>query len=355
MRKRQSIQTRLQHAGFLLLLLGIFMGGSSFAQNSESPFIDSIRPSLEEKSPSSGSQNGKSFIDDVKRDLPPQQNTGSFIEQVKKTKEFSSDSAGSTDNDDQGEPFIDSQRSRLMPSEQVEVINDTLAGNPPKVRLLTTGEPQFFFTLRVPAWIKRKFSSTNEERSFFSMYKDVYIPDITIIGDYQLTRDRSIWSLGVFGLSGYSWYQGMGKFDYPASLSGVTFTDSMVNFRFGLLTIAAGLSARLFALKYIVPYVSVGPAVFLYAETRDDSMRQSCQFKFVTGACGINKGYSATAGVSVPMDWLSKKDAAHRYHDIGIYHAYLDIQYGLLATLPSNSGNVSIRTEGVYGAAVFEF
>lgn len=187
---------------------------------------------------------------------------------------------------------------------------------------------------RLGAAIDRTFSisSGSSAASFTTVYGSGWAPDILVSYEWQPFHSEWFGNIGVVVGGGLAFYDGRGRFQnpppsIPVELGGGSYDAvSSVKFRFYTVPVFAGLNYRFNLFRIVRPYVQATPMLLGYWEGRSDR---------TNGQQGFSKGAILSGGVAIPLNFLSKRDAADQYTQSGIQRMSLMVDFSKLFTIAS--------------------
>lgn len=318
-------------SGILFLILG-----SSTQAQAEQPYINQILKDLPTQE-SSGS-----YIDSVRNSLPPKESEGSFIENLKR------EHPEIFEQSPKGSSWLEEQAQQVPPKEIGGAITAFHEGKS-ELQPRYEGEIHHTFGIRYGASIVRDIGASPDFvlRPFDQVYGEHYVPDLTIFFEYQFLRHERIASLGILGSVGASYFHGQGTLKYdlvkPWAPTESFGQGAGTLFQFYAIPVTAALAYRLNLFHYFRPFVIAGPSAILYFESRKDLQK---------GNRGFSKGLYTSVGVSILMDWLSSKESWDSYQGWGVRHSYLTVEYGRTSSL----GNfIDFSVSGFWAGVAFEY
>ena len=301
------------------------------------------------------------YIDRLKQGLPPEENTGSLIDEVRKKKGVI------TDNQDdyirrlkegmdvkQGEKtdegYLENERARLGPSKSEGGAIQAVVEGKSKLKSRREGKVTAAAGFRIGASMTHTVTASPDFqlRSYEEIYGSSTIPAFEFFYEFQPFRSEILGNIGIFTSVGAKVVRGFGKFKSvltkPVAIGGGTFSEeSRTQFSFVSIPITAGLSYRFHLLNYLRPYATVGFGGVPWAEMRSDSQ---------SGHRGFSRVMNINFGVAVLLDWMNESGAFDMYDSFGIKHSYLSIDYIKRTNL---GGNVNFDTNGVLIGMTFEY
>lgn len=290
----------------------------------------------------------ESYIDEIKRGLPPKENPGSLIDAVRsEPAPEDSSSAGYTDSLKQSLPpggsqnFTGDIKQGLEPKKDGGAIQAVFDGTS-DLKLKRDGDIHHAYGLRVGASLSRFIDAESgyKANEFSSVYyASGWQPDFTLHYEYQLFHNEWAGSIGLFGEFGAMLFRGSGRFGVDLGTYGST---SRVKMSFLALPTTIGVNYRFNMLRIVRPYVGAGATLVGFFESRSDD-----------GATirGNSKAYTLQGGVAILLDWISDEAAWNLYDEHKIKHSYLTIEYQKVKTL---SGIVDFDISGFYAGLTFE-
>jgi|GEM_PF-498631 len=305
--------------------------------NSKQPFIDEIRKTLPPEQNSS-----ESYIDSVLKKIPDRSSEGSYIENLKKEhpEKFTKSSLDTQ--------WLEEKRNELPPKEEGGAILALQEGRS-ELHPRMPGDIRYAFGLRYGASLVRDVTAVPGAmiRPFDELYGSHYVPEFSLFFEYQFLRHERFASLGILGGVGLAYFHGQGTLKVNLAkpwAPGESFGQgAKTQFQFYAVPVTAALTYRMNLLNYLRPFVMAGPTGIFYMETRNDGQN---------GKHGYSKALSTSAGVSVLMDWLSSRDAWDSYRGSGIRHSYLTAEYSKVFALDSD---VDFVASGIWAGVIFEY
>ncbi|HUP57818.1 MAG TPA: hypothetical protein VM598_10230, partial [Bdellovibrionota bacterium] len=187
-----------------------------------------------------------------------------------------------------------------------------------------------------------------EARPFDDVYGDGWAPEVQFLYEYQPWHSETWGNFGFIGSFGLSFFNGFGRFKHQLINENVTPAvdfpiQSQTRFNFFQVPVMVGGVIRLNTLRYIRPFVMAGPMGIAFFESRNDDK---------SGSRGFSKALFVSAGISIPLDWLSSTSSWDLYRSFGIHQYYLTIDYSKVTTIASE---VSFDVSGASAGLTFEF
>lgn len=315
----------------LLLLASLTVASAVHAAESSTPYIDQLKAKLEKAG--KGKPAGDTDYIDAERARLKKEPEQSYIEKLKE-KNPSLNTAPETG-------YIEGQKARLEPKEEGGAIQAVKEGRS-DLQFKMDKKIKSAFGLRYGAGMSHNFQASSEVKAneFADIYGSGHAPDLTFFGEYQFFHSDTLGSLGIVGSLGVVYNNGYGKFAFtPQGFS----STSQTKFQFFTVPVVAALNYRFNLTKYICPFAQAGPALVGYTEMRNDNKK---------GHTGNSRGYYASAGVLIPLDWVSKSSTEDLYYDFGVKRFGLTIEYSKIGTF---SGPVTYDSSGVNAGLTFEY
>ncbi|MGK5085577.1 CFI-box-CTERM domain-containing protein [Bdellovibrionota bacterium FG-1] len=305
---------------------------------SNSPYIDQLKTEMKEKGTAPVSS--ESYTEALQKKMGHQESPPSYIDQLK--KELPAQNSGSPS---EAESYTAKKKAELQPEDAGGAIQAVKEGRS-ELKANRQGEIHHAFGLRYGASLTRDISAAagTAQRGFNDIYGSHYAPDLTLFYEYQPWHSELAGSLAFFTQVGVGYFHGSGVFQFSLkNPSGGNFgSESATTFQFITIPVSAGIDYRFNLMKYIRPFVMVGPSVIGYYEGRNDNL---------DGNRGYSTGFYVAGGASFLMDWLSPSSTWDLYAHDGIKHLYLSVDYGRLSTF---AGDVTVQVSGFYAGLTFE-
>jgi hypothetical protein len=320
-----------------LLLIALLSIAAASADDSSSPYIDSIKKTLPEDKNA-----GQSYTDQLKQKLPATESSDGYTEALKHSQALQLQGSPS-------EGYTESEKQRLGPGDQKSAIEAVREGHS-ELQLKKPGTIHNAFGIRYGLGLSRTITANNNVgtgRDFNSVYGASYAPDISLFYEYQFFHSEIYGSVGAFGMATVAFFNGQGQF--AANITNAASANSNygqnstgVSFRFFEMPAVGGLDYRFNLSKWVRPYAMGGPTLIGFYESRSDGHN---------GNRGLSHGLWGALGVEIPLDWISKASDWDRYEAFGIKKTYFSLEYSRLSTF---SSPVDFSVGGVYGGFVFE-
>jgi hypothetical protein len=327
---------------FLIAAICLSFSGAFADDDSVQPYIDHLKQGMKDPTSPSGDENGSPYIDSLKAKLPADDSIG-YSAKIKEQLDKGRPTPGVS-----GSPYIDQEKAKIGPGDQSSPIADVAAGHS-ELPYVKNTDVKNTFGIRYGVGLTRNItanSTVGTGRDFNGVYGSNYAPDFALYYEYLLFR-KPFGQLGIFGMGEVGIFKGLGTFQVQpvdAVNPGQLLSDqSSVQFTYIELPAVAGLDFRIPLFKYVEPYVMAGPAVIYGLEERNDG---GGSYHVLSG------GYYGSVGISVLMDWISRKEDWARYDQGGIKHAYLNVEYSHLGTF---TGGVNYSVSGPYLGVTFDF
>lgn len=326
----------------LTALIFVTVLGSSSAHadnNTASPYVDALRKKLDSETPAPT----ESYTESLRVKLGGSETSQGYSEQVRQQL-LKKDT-------DQLAPvppssYTETEKQRLGPPENGGAIQAVNEGHS-ELKAKRVGEIHHAAGLRYGASLTRDITAAAGAASapFNSIYGSNYAPDVTLFYEYQPFHSEWFGNFGLVSSLGVGYYHGGGKFsvDLTKPSGGQFGTESRTKFQFFTLPLMAGVDYRFNLLRYLRPFVMVGPTLIYYTEKRSDD-RESFS--------GYSKGVFFSGGVSILLDWINGASSWDLYTEHGVKHYYLTVDYSRLSTF---SGVVSVAVSGINAGLTFEF
>jgi hypothetical protein len=300
---------------------------------SNSPYIDSLQKQLKEKdagrNPQPTYDNPQPYIDSIKRKMdakgaapvsPSGDNPEPYIDQLKSQNPSLRD--GSVPPS-----YTEQEKAKLGPDHSTGAIQAVKDGNS-ALSMKRLGEIHNQFSLNVGTFYSHKAVTPADISTpgFQKVYGSGYTPDVRFQIEHYLIYGDNTFSLGVMAFTGIQYFVGSGIFATTIiQPDGSTPFPSQSRTRFAFVNLPVGIgpSFHLNLARWIRPYVQLMPTGMIFFESRNDSL---------SGHHGKALGYTATAGVAIMMDWISKDTTWLLYRDYGIKHVYFTAEYSRMET-----------------------
>jgi hypothetical protein len=318
-----------------IFLIGILSIAAASADDTNSPYIDSIKKTLPQEKDSTG------YTDSVRQKLPEGDSSEGYTEQLKHSDALQLQGTP-------GKGYTVQEKEKLGPDDQKSAIEAVREGHS-ELQLKKPGEIHNAFGIRYGLGLSRTITATDgigTGRDFNSIYGASYSPDISLFYEQQFFHSEIYGSVGAFAMGTVAFFNGTGQFAVPIinATNGtlVNPTATGVSFRFFEFPAIVGMDYRFNLAKYLRPYVMGGPALVGFYEGRTDGN---------PGNHGLSHGLWGAIGVDIPVDWLSKSQDWDRYDSFGIKRTSLSIEYSRLNTF---SSPIDFSIGGLYTGFVFE-
>jgi hypothetical protein len=300
------------------------------------------------------------YIDRLKQGLPPQEDTGSLIDEVRKKKGVITDNQDGyirrlkeglePRKEEAADGYLESERARLGASKSEGGAIQAVLDGKSKLKSRREGKVTGAAGFRVGASMNHTVTASPDFqlRSYEEIYGASTIPAFELFYEFQPFRSEILGNIGIFTSLGAKVVRGFGKFKTaltkPLAIGGGVFPEeSRTQFSFVSIPIAAGLSYRFHLLKYLRPYAVVGFGGVPWAEMRSDAQ---------SGHRGFSRMMNINFGVAILLDWMNEDSAFDMYDSFSIKHSYLSVDYVKRTHL---GGNVSFDTSGVLVGMTFEY
>lgn len=304
------------------------------------PYIESLKktmPDAGERSKSEG------FTREIQRNLKPDASAGkSYIEEIKKTDPHPA-SAGTE------ESYTEIEKKKLSPPAKELGAIEAVSQGKSTLELKRTGKITGAAGFRVGINNSRTARARGSVKAseFSSVYKEQWVPDLTLFGEYQPFHSEWYGNIGIIGSLGYAQFRGRGNFENPNITNGATGqtigAQSRTQFRFNVIPLSLGLNYRFNLFRYVRPYIAGSGVGMLFFETRSDGK---------DGNRGRSLGFMGTVGVAFLLDFLNRSTTWDLYAENNVKHTYVTLEYSRLKT---TSGEVEFEFSGVYTGLTFEF
>lgn len=312
----------------LALLAGALSTSALAADDSQQPYIDSIKADLppEEKT---------SHIEEVKQGLPAEEPGESHIEKLK--KELGPAPA-------QERSYSEEMKGKVEPRETGGAIAAYHEGRS-QLKPRFEGEARSAFGFRYAAVTTRNVEGAPAGRSFQEVYGARYAPELGLFFEYRPWHNEGFASFGLLGDVGLSYFQGtaMLQFDLAKPGGGTFGTTSRTQLQFFIVPLTLAGSVRLNFMKYVRPYLTAGPSLIGYMEHRDNGTSDKWGY---SGALMIR------TGAAFLLDFLSANDSWETYAQNGVKHTYLTAEYVMLSPL---FGDIRFSNSSVSLGFTFEY
>lgn len=318
-----------------------------------SPYIDQLRREIQERDAEKAADapsDGQSFIDSRRKhieesDSEKRQEEGarpgeSYIERLRR---------------EDPERFAKPDTSGYTGAEALKLETKEAGG---AIRAVQEGrselKPRYkddisgAFHIRYGAKITRDYTGSADAiyQPFDDVYGGNYAPELSFLYEYQPFHSEILGNFGLVGGLGAAYFHGTGKFqnalEKPWS-PGDFFGSPRTLFQFWTIPVSAGINYRFNLLHFLRPYVAVLPTATLYIEDRNDS---------IDAKRGIAKTIQWVGGVAILLDWIAPSNTWDAYHQNGIRHSYLTIEYTKVTSIGSD---VALTASGLYAGMSFEF
>jgi hypothetical protein len=278
-----------------------------------------------------------SYTEDLRNKMGTKNtSTESHIDLIKRTQ-MKDDPKENTASE--AKSYIEKIRSELKPvKDPGSVIARVKAGD---TKLPGQERPpiQNAFSIRIGVSPGIDVSVAGATYNFEDIYGNKWKPDVLLHYERQLFHSENFGSFGPsldFGVS-QSGAKGKFKFAFNGSL------ESRTSFSLLQVPFLLGAVYRFNLLRILRPYAQVNGGPVGLIETRNDDVSGKKDYSLV---------YSASAGVSLLLDFLDPKTMRDAYDSAGYQHIFAFIEYTHLATL---SGDVKVSRDGIYSGFMFEF
>ena len=212
------------------------------------------------------------------------------------------------------ENYSGRQKDKVVP-ERKSSIESIKSGKSDALVLKRPGTPRFTLGFRLETVGTRDYTTDSDTggAAFNDVYTGKWRPDLHVNLEYQLLRQESLGSIGLFAETGVASFVGKGQFPFAKGNFG---SNSQTEFRIYTVPAFVGVTFRLSALKYFQPYASVGGGALFFWETRDDD--KDAVRAYTLGAMG-------SGGVNILLDWISDRASWALYDSLGIKHYFLNL------------------------------
>lgn len=329
---------------------------------SRSPFIDELKAEIAEKDAEKASDGkpvaSEGYTSKLKQKIaeedskkPADPDTGhSYSAQLKKEIEEKDreDAQDSKDKLATANGYTAREQAKLGPGDTDSAIQAVREGRS-ELHEKRTGEIHHAGGIRVGASFNREIAAASDVAgaSFASVYGDQnrFAADVNLFYEYQPWHSEWFGSLGFFGSVGVGVFNGSGQFAVQLSKpNGDSYgATSRVKTQLFTVPMVAGLSYRFNLLRYLRPFVMVGPSFVGFYEQRNDDKDSHT---------ASSRAFYAAGGVSILLDWMSRGSSWDLYAEHSIKHYYLTVEYDRLASF---SGTVDMTVSGFFGGLTFEF
>jgi hypothetical protein len=174
---------------------------------------------------------------------------------------------------------------------------------------------------------------------FEYVYGSDWKPDFIMHFEHQFMHSENFGSFAGSIDLGVNYASGYGIFDTPFNGS----DKSITTFTFVQIPLILGGYYRFNLARILRPYVGAGVGTILYTEIRNDDQKDLRGYSFV---------YTTSIGASLLLDFLDSATSRDSYLSMGIQHTYLFMEY---MYLNSFSSPVTFKRAGVYAGFLFEF
>lgn len=340
----------LNPSGIFSLCLGLFLGvglaaGAGLAAETPSesvqPYLDNVLEHLPEQAPYDGS-----YIESVKKQLAeeegPAEEPESYIDLIR-------ESAPEEFRRTEEESYIQKLKSRLQPQVERESAIQAVQEGRSELAPKKNGGIRNAVGLRLgAASLAQSITAqgSNAARAFQEIYKESWVPDLTLFFEFQPFRDEWLGAVGLVVSSGVAVYRGTGLFQYTLlnPVTGQAFaSESRTAFTFYTIPLFVGANYRFSLARILRPYVQAGPSAFGYVETRSDN---------TSTLYGVSWGGIVSGGVNLLLDWISPGSAWSLYELASVKHYYLTVDYSQVITL---SGPVRFSSSEISVGFTYEY
>lgn len=319
------------------------------AESSSTPYLDQLKKKIDSEShPASSASSSESYSKRLQESLG-KESEASYIEQVRDSETFKkSEPKDQSVGVDQPQSYTDSEKLKLAPETQRSAIQDTLEGKA-ELQERRKGEVRHAFGLKYGASLKRDFKvldASSNSPSFSSLYEQNYGPQFGFFFEYQPYHSEWWGSLGLVGAVDFGYFNGTGQLSQVILQPGGATPFPLVSntqFQFFLSPVTLGVNYRLNLLRYIRPFIFVGPTAVGYLETRNDDRGNHY---------GVSTSWLGSAGVSILLNPWARKSAWDLYLTQGVHHYYLTVEYSRLMPL---GGMVRFAYSGVFAGLTYEY
>lgn len=243
--------------------------------------------------------------------------------------------------------YSETEKGKLAPEERGSAIQAVYDGRSDLSAKIDRTGIHRAFGFRYGASLSRDFTANSDylARNFNDTYGRTYAPDLSFFYEFQPFHSEWFGNFGIVGMWGFSFFQGKGQFAYAVpNPSGGTFSsESNTKFKFIIMPFTVGLNYRFNLLRYVRPYIFVGPSSIVYVETRDDVKR---------GNRGHSEALLVSVGASFLLDWINSSSSTDLYTTHGIKHYYINLEY--IRVIPV-VGEVSLGMSGLVAGLTFEY
>lgn len=312
-------------------ILVFALTSQTHAEEVSTPFIDSLKKNMPQTDSSEGyaekiqsnleKDSSEGYSQDIQNALPPQPNANGYSERIQYRLE-DKDQGGAIQALKEGRSELQLKR----PGKFLGAIGFRFA-------FQTTSDVTF-----------NNNTSAATGRTFDSLYGTSWDPDGQLFLEHRFYHNEQSVSLGLSATIGVAYRKTTGSFEFqPNKPGGGTYpANSNTTFEFFTVPLSIGGTLRLNTLNFIRPYVTAGPSLTYYNESRNDGIK---------GNQGYSYGALTTAGVNLMLDWISRSSAWDMYESTGVKHYYLSLDYSRLTTF---SGDIRFNNSAIYGGLTFE-
>lgn len=338
---------------FSLGWLGLILSQPCFAISShgksQTPFIDSIRKQMRETDAASSPQESLEpsvpdpYIQSILEKMGTQdeaENQSSYIDQVIQSN------PGYFQKKEENQSYLKEKKKELGPQKEGGAIQAVLEGKSElKPRFEGPIHHTFGFRYGVALNYNLSASSSIQERNFQDVYGSNYAPSLSFFYEYQPLRSEKFGNIGLMASAGVNYFHGYGKFAKSlVRADGQTLpSNSQTVFQFFTIPASLALNVKFNVLKYVRPYVNIGPTTIYYLEKRKDTSNT---------AKGVSFSLLTSVGVAFLMDWISPQNTWDIYATHSIQHIYLTLDYSRYIPV---KGDVNYNVSGFTGGIAFEY
>lgn len=315
----------------LALAVGFFLGIATRADDSVSPYIDSLKKQIDQKDAQQGTKppsDDQSYTEQQKKKLAPgpsMEGDQPYLDSLKKShpKEFEEQKTDQS--------YTEQQKAAIGPGDEESAIDKVHKGTS-ALTMKRPGKVTGAFGFSLGLGVDHNVTANNQPgnpTTFEEVYGGHFVPDVTFFGEHQFFHNETYGSLGVVASLQINYYWGYGQYAIPLfQPSGDAFpSTSLTKFSFGAIPISVGADYRFSLGHTIKPFVMIKPTLIPFFELRDDG---------VAGHQGLSKAIYTNGGINILLDGMDKDLAWDLYSDYNIKHVYLTIEFVKLTTFASD-------------------
>ena len=336
-----KVLTPIEFAAWVVLKISHAETGVTDADNAKTqPYIEHLKKKIEKEEAAKKKDKPEpaheSYIDGLKKKIGKDQqaDSGSFIESIKKDLPPVEDGTGLTEKE-KAKPIEFKEREST-----IKLVNE----GRDKIDFEKKGTPlnAFSFKLGVNPGTEVFIDGGSPDLTYSTVYGNDWKPDFLFHYERALFNNPYAGTLAGSVDFGFNYAGGFGQLAFAFPSTGGT-RQSQTRFSFIQLPFLVGGVYRINILKILRPYAGGSVGTVAYTEIRNDAQKDKRGYSFVG---------SFNLGVSLLLDYFDAATSKDAYLSDGIHHVYLFAEYLYLDTF---SGSVIFKRGGVYSGFMFEF